>query len=310
MAIIPTIARTGQNRKLIRQHRPTPTLATLITYALLLAICITVIYPFVNSLAYSFSDGLDARKGTIHILPRVFSTKSYEAIFNNKLMVNAYGITISRTILGTLGTLVVVGMMAYALSRPRMRGRKYYLLFCIVAMIFDGGLIPTYLLMKDLHLTNKFLVYILPKMVNVFYLILMKTYFQQIPVELEDAAIIDGCTTFQTFHRVMLPISRPIFGTIAIFEGVEQWNRWFDAFLYITEERLLPVQTHLFKVISLSQVQMLQNSLKNGDADGLSTSIMTLQSASIMITTLPILIIYFIFQKYLQKGVMVGAIKG
>lgn len=291
-----------------RLKRVTP--VTLITYALLLAICLTVVYPFLNSLAYSFSDGLDARKGNIQIFPRVFSTKSYEAIFKNRLMINAYGITISRTVLGTLGTLVVVGMMAYALSRTRMRGRKYYLLFCIVAMIFDGGLIPTYLLIKDLHLTDNFLVYILPKMVNVFYLILMKTYFQQIPNELEDAAIIDGCTTFQTFHRVMLPISRPIFGTIAIFEGVEQWNRWFDAFLYITEERLLPVQTHLFKVISLSQVQMLQNSVQSGAADGLSTSIITLQSASIMVTTFPILLIYVIFQKYLQKGVMVGAIKG
>lgn len=299
-----------KHRKQLGKFKKYLTPSKITTFIVLITLCILVIYPFINTLAYSFSHGMDARKGDIYFLPRVFSLKSYEAVFENKMLINAYIITISRTLAGTLCTLVVVGMMAYALSRRRMKGRTYYMLFCIAAMIFDGGLIPTYMLIKDLHLTNNFLVYILPKMVNVFYLIIMKTYFQQIPKELEDASVMDGCSTFQTFLRVMVPVSKPMFGTIAIFEGVEQWNRWLDAFLYITNEKLLPVQTHLFKVISLSQVQMLQNSLQSENSDYLSTSIITLQSASIMITTIPVLIIYIMFQKYLQKGVLVGSMKG
>jgi len=285
-------------------------LFNIINMILLILVCISVIYPFINTLAYSLSEGLDARRGGIYFVPRVFSLKSYEAIFSSDSLKNAYLITISKTVLGVFGTILFTGMLAYGLSKPRLKGRKYYLIICIVGMIFNGGLIPTYMLYKDLNLTNNFLVYIVPRLTNVWYLILMKTYFEQMPIEFEEAARIDGCSTFQTFFKVILPVAKPIIATICIFEGVEQWNSWFDAYLYVTKDALLPVQTQLFKIISLAQVQSLRNIVQSTSTDAATTSIATLKAASIVITTIPILIIYLAFQKNIKNGVAVGSIKG
>lgn len=275
---------------------------------LMVVICFVTVYPFINTIAYSFNEGMDANKGGIYFLPRVFSLKSYEKIFSDSVIINSFFITVARTFLGVVITTVSTGIFAYALSKKELIGRKVYLMICVVALIFNAGLIPTYMLYKSLGLLNNFAVYILPGVINLWYMILMKTFFEQFPVELEEAAQIDGATRMGVFFKIVIPLSMPIVATICIFTGVDQWNSWFDGFLYISSTKLQPIQTYLYRVIAQSQGS---NNVNTQQMLAQSTySIKTIQAATVVVATLPIVFIYSLFQKNFTKGVMIGAIKG
>ena len=200
--------------------------------------------------------------------------------------------------------------MGYGLSKPTLLFRKGYMMTCAFAMIFNPGLIPVYMLYKDVHLLNNFMVYILPSAINIWHLILMKTFFERLPAELEQSAMIDGANSMQVFFKIILPISMPIIATICIFNGVYQWNAWFDAYMFNTRRpELQPIQTYLYKVIALSQANS-GNAIEEQLLTRLKVNVTTLRAATVIITIVPILFIYSIFQKHFIKGAMLGSLEG
>lgn len=272
--------------------------------------CFCTLYPFINTLAISFNEGPDTLKGGIYFVPRTFTFQNYEEIFSDSSILSAYTITILRTFIGTVFTLMFTGLLAYGLSKKYLRGRKFYMVLCTFAMIFNAGLIPTYMLYRDAKLINNFWVYILPAAVNIWDMILMKNFFQQLPEEVEESAEIDGAGTMRIFFSIVIPISMPIIATIAIFSAVGQWNSWYDAYIFCTTRTdLHPIQTYLYKVIALSQATS-SNAAESQLLARLKTNVTTIRAATVVITILPIIFIYCLFQKHFIKGVMVGSLKG
>lgn len=272
--------------------------------------CFCTLYPFINTLAISFNEGPDTLKGGIYFVPRTFTFQNYEEIFSDSSILSAYTITILRTVIGTVFTLMFTGLLAYGLSKKYLRGRKFYMVLCTFAMIFNAGLIPTYMLYRDAKLINNFWVYILPAAVNIWDMILMKNFFQQLPEEVEESAEIDGAGTMRIFFSIVIPISMPIIATIAIFSAVGQWNSWYDAYIFCTTRTdLHPIQTYLYKVIALSQATS-SNAAESQLLARLKTNVTTIRAATVVITILPIIFIYCLFQKHFIKGVMVGSLKG
>lgn len=272
--------------------------------------CFCTLYPFINTLAISFNEGPDTLKGGIYFVPRIFTFQNYEEIFSDSSILSAYTITILRTFIGTVFTLMFTGLLAYGLSKKYLRGRKFYMVLCTFAMIFNAGLIPTYMLYRDAKLINNFWVYILPAAVNIWDMILMKNFFQQLPEEVEESAEIDGAGTMRIFFSIVIPISMPIIATIAIFSAVGQWNSWYDAYIFCTTRTdLHPIQTYLYKVIALSQATS-SNAAESQLLARLKTNVTTIRAATVVITILPIIFIYCLFQKHFIKGVMVGSLKG
>jgi len=280
-----------------------------INATIMIVVCILTLYPFINTAAISLNNGVDAARGGIYLWPRVFSLKSYKVILSDNSILNAGFISVCKTVLGIGLTVLFTGVFAYGLSKKYLIGRKFYLIICLFTMFFYGGVIPNYLVYRDLHLTNNFLVYILPNIINVWYMILMKTYFQQLPKEIEESAKIDGCSLLKMFFVIIVPVSLPIIATICIFVGVEQWNAWFDAYLFISDEKLYPLQTYLYRILAFAQVRE-QSGIESQLIDRMAASELTIKCATVIVTTLPIVFIYSIFQKYFTKGIMIGAIKG
>lgn len=272
-------------------------------------VCITTLYPFVNTAAISLNSGIDAARGGIYLWPRVFSLTSYKVVFSDSSILNAAFISIIKTFLGIIGTVLCTGVFAYGLSKKYLIGRKLYLIICVFTMFFYGGMIPNYLVYRDLHLTNSFLVYILPGLINVWYMVLMKTYFQQLPAEIEESAKIDGCGLFKIFFKIVVPVSLPIIATICIFVGVDQWNSWFDAYLFISNEKLYPLQTYLYRILAFAQVRE-RSGIEAQLIDRMTASELTIKCATVIVTTLPIVFIYSAFQRYFTKGIMIGSVKG
>ncbi len=272
-------------------------------------VCFVTVYPFINTLAISFNEGMDALRGRIYFFPRKFTLQNYETVFSEKEIINGYFITVSRTILGIISTVFFTGILAYGLSKKNLVGRSIYLKLCVVGMIFNAGLIPTYMLYKELGLLNNFLVYIIPSCVNIWYMILMKTYFEQLPQEIEESAMLDGCSTMKIFLRIVIPMSAPIIATICIFTGVYHWNSWFDAYVFIHDNKLHPIQAYLYRAITLAQTAT-QDPSQAQLLERIKINVVTVQAATVIITTVPIVFIYSLFQKHFIKGVMIGALKG
>jgi putative aldouronate transport system permease protein len=282
----------------------------IINVSFMVLVCVMTIYPFLNTLAVSFNEGPDALKGGIYLLPRKFTLRNFTDIFSSNTILQAYGITVARTVVGVIISLLVTGMMGYGLSKKKLLFRKTYMLICAFAMIFNPGLIPVYMLYKDVGLLNNFLVYVLPSAVSIWNMILMKTFFERLPEELEHSAMIDGCNSVQVFFKIIIPVSMPIIATICIFNGVAQWNSWFDAYMFCTRRpEIHPIQTLLYKIIALSQSSS-DNQIELQLLERLKTNVMTIRAATVVVTVIPILFIYSIFQKHFIQGAMMGSLKG
>ena len=281
-----------------------------VNIVILVLLCAVTIYPFINTIALSFNDGKDALRGGIYLAPRKVTLGNYQQVFKDPDVLRGYGITILRTVIGTIVTLTATGVMAYGLSKKYLVGRKFYIGICVFSMIFNAGLIPMYMLYRDLNLLNNFFIYVLPSAVSPWYMILMKTFFEQIPVDLEESAMLDGASTLKIFFRIIIPVSMPIIATICIFSAVYQWNAWYDAYMFVTKRmELHPVQTYLYRVVALSQ-RSSENPAEAQLLERLKTNVITIRATTVVITTVPIVFIYAIFQKHFIKGVMIGALKG
>lgn len=287
-----------------------------IIYILITLLCILIIYPFWYMLILSFNEGADATKGGIYFWPRKFTLFNYQMVLANPAIRKAYLVTIGRTVLGTFGGVFVTALAAYALAEEKLPGRKIFSYFILIPFIFNGGLIPYYLTLNELHLLNTFWVYVIPSLFNIWNMFVMKQFFSEIPVSLTEAATIDGAGEMTVLFKVVFPLSLPLLATMALFTAVGHWNSWFEGAYYVSSENLIPLQTYLQKLLNSMQASTQGNEIGNNmSASILEQQMATITTnsvrmASIMIATIPIMLVYPFLQKYFVKGVRIGSVKG
>ncbi|MGG4141972.1 carbohydrate ABC transporter permease [Paenibacillus algorifonticola] len=274
-------------------------------------IFLTVAYPLYFIIIASVSDSTLVSTGKVLLFPKGTSFFGYGEIFKDERIWTGYRNTLFYTSVGTLVNLLFTLPAAYVLSRKEFKARKYMMFAFVFTMFFNGGLIPTYLLMKDLHLTNTPWVFIVPFSVNVFYLIIARTFFEStLPSELYEAAAMDGCSHFVYFVKVALPLSKALISVIGLYYLVGHWNDFFTALIYIRDNELKPLQIILRDILLSNQV-FASGAGTGGDSGGYAQKYADqIKYGVIIVSTLPILVLYPFLQKYFEKGVMIGSIKG
>lgn len=282
-----------------------------VNYMILILFMLICLYPFYYIFIYSISDSTQAMTG-ITFFPKGFSLISYSKVFVIDGILNASFISVSRTVLGTALTTIVCSLFAYLMTIQQFPLRKFFYRFLIVTMYFNAGLIPWYLLMKTLHFNDSFLLYIVPGAVNAFYIILVKTYIEQLPKSLEESAKIDGAGYFTIYWKIIIPLSTSIIATIAVFTAVDQWNNWFDNYILINNKNLHTLQYLLYKYVTQASAISRQSGMEinRGGASAAYLTPQTVRMTITMVVTLPILFVYPFLQRYFVKGIMLGAIKG
>lgn len=269
---------------------------------------LAAIFPFYQVVILSFADTITYANHPLYLLPYAFDLTGYKAIFNEPKFFRSVLNTLFVTIVGTAFNMTLSVFGAYALSRKYLLGRKVFLNMIIFTMLFGGGLIPTYMVIKSLGLLNNIFVMILPSAISTYYLIIMKNYFMSLPESLLEAARIDGANEFIILTRIVLPISLPFMATFILFYAVERWNEWYLANLYISKAALYPLQIYLRNVL-ISMSNTLNDAAKQFISGHQKVNSTAVQMATIVVTTVPILCVYPFVQKHFVKGVMVGGIK-
>lgn len=280
----------------------------IVIYIILLLTGAITLFPFLdvvfNSLMSS-KELVESAKVVIAI-PKHPTLENYAYVLSGNSIFRAYGVTIFRTLIGTLLNMIITVLTAYPLSKKFLPGRSMIMQIFFFTMIFSGGMIPTYLVVKSFKLTDTVWAMIIPGLLNVYNMIIMRTFFEGIPEELEEAARIDGCSEWKTLWKIILPVSKPALASISLFYAVWHWNSFFDVVLYITKRELWPLQTLLREVV----LTMSMAELNANMADVATPPSSSVIAATVMVSTLPILIVYPFLQKYFVKGVMIGAVKG
>ncbi|WP_167956459.1 carbohydrate ABC transporter permease [Anaerosporobacter faecicola] len=279
-----------------------------IKWLILIVFVIVTLYPVVNTLAVSFNDGLDTIKGGIYLLPRKFSMQNYLTVLRKDSLRIATMVTIARTVIGTITQLFVTAMLAYIVSRKEFVLRKFLTIIYVLTMYVNAGLIPGYLLIKNLGLLNSFWVYIVPGMVSAFNMIVIRTFMNGIPDSLAESAEVDGAGHMRIFMQIMLPLCKPVLATVALFIAVGQWNSWFDAMLYNSfNENLTTLQYELMKLLSsVSSQSGNVDALKN---TGSMVTPMSVRAATTIVTAIPIVCLYPFLQRYFVSGLTIGGVK-
>lgn len=276
-----------------------------INIILLVTFTIIIVVPLWNVVVSSFSSGRSLAEGGFIFWPTEFSLENYQAVFRDANIWNAFFISVAKTVIGVITHVFFCAMVGYGLSKKYVRGRKFYVAMGVVTMFFSGGMIPTYLLIKDLGLLNSFWVYIIPALLSFYDVIILMNFFRNVPDSLEESAKIDGGGDWRIFLSIFIPLSMPAMATIALFNGVGQWNDFMTTKLYITDQALYPLQMMLYEIIVQSQTQSMQNI----GSVAIQTTTKGVQLATIVVTTLPIVVMYPILQKYFISGMMLGAVK-
>lgn len=274
---------------------------------ILLGVVYLTLYPFVNIVAQSFSSEAQINAGNINLLPKGFNTDTYKVVASDKMFWTNYKNTVVYTVVGTAISLIMTTMFAYALSKKRLMGREFLTMFAVFTMFFSGGLIPNYVLITGLGFGNTMWAVVVPGAISVFYFLIMKTFFQNIPEELEEAAVMDGSTTYGVLFKIVLPLSKPIIATMILFYAVGHWNSWFPAFIYFDKKELFPVTIYLRNMIKAATGALDAGATS---ADNLTQISSNIKSVTMVLTILPILTVYPFVQKYFVSGVMIGSVKG
>ena len=283
----------------------------ILIFAIFAIICA---YPFYYLIINSISANDLSASGKVNFLPHGFQLENYIKVFQLNGLGTAAMVSLGRTVIGTICTVMASAFLGFMFTQEKMWHRKFWYRFMVITMYFNAGLIPMYMTMRSLHLTNTFWVYIIPAIVQPFNVIMVKTYVESIPASLQEAAQIDGAGVLTIFWKVILPTSKPILATIAIWAAVGQWNSFQDTLIYITDQKLYSLQYLLYTY--LNQASSLATLVKNSGNVSAVANLATQQTPTSIrmtisvIVVLPILFIYPIFQKYFVKGIMIGSVKG
>ena len=267
------------------------------------------LYPIWYTVVVSFNNSEDTLRGGIYWLPRQFTFESYKMVFQDRSILNAFVVTILKTVIGTVVSVFFTAMVGYAFSKKHIMGNRVYTIIGTVTMFFGGGLIPTFILYKNIGLYDNVLVYILPAMFNFYNMIIFMSFFRELPAGLEESAKLDGANDFTIFIKLIFPLSMPVVATIALFNGVAQWNDYFTGVMYINDAAKQPIQTFLYRIIASASASKAVVSMPAGISVQ-QVSSQSVRLATMVVTTLPIVCVYPFLQKYFVKGMLIGSIKG
>lgn len=272
---------------------------------LFLLVLVITIYPFMNVLAISFNDALDTLKNINMVFPRVFTLSNYKYVFTDASLLSAFFLSVSRTVVGTMLSLICTAMLAYTLSRKDFLFHKFFTILFVITMYVGGGLIPDYLLIvRTLRLGNSFLVYIIPGLIWVFNVILIRSYIDGLPYALQEAATLDGANDFQIWQKMILPLCTPVMATVALFYAVGQWNSFMDTYLYANQ--LPTMQYKLYEIMAQATMKMDVHGTTN-----VTTAVtpMSIRMAVTIVATVPIVVVYPFLQRYFIGGMTIGSVK-
>ncbi|WP_100407325.1 carbohydrate ABC transporter permease [Bacillus solitudinis] len=272
----------------------------------MIVLCVTTIYPFLYLLTMSLSPA-DVSFSQIRIIPEKISFVNYEQVLGYDQVLIGFWNSLKRTVLGTFLNVAVTIAAAYVLAKKYFPHRSFWTKFIVFTMFFSGGMIPSYLLVRDLGLMNTSWALILPVLVNPFQLIIARNFIQSLPIELEESAKIDGANDIYILWKVIIPLSMPIIATLGLWNAVFHWNSWFDSLIYMTDTNKEVLQMVMRRIVLDGQMQVMSNVLPE-DQNKLNTE--TIKAATIMVTTIPIILIYPFLQKYFMKGMLLGSVKG
>jgi len=280
---------------------------------LLSLLAFSAFYPFLYMTVLALNEGLDTVKGGLYFWPREFTWVNFQTVFTNPLVQTAFGVSLLRTVLGTALGVFVTGIAAYALAFRLLPGRKWVMIYFLIPMLFSGGLIPYYIQLRDLGLINNFMVFIIPTALNIWNLIVMRTFFENIPEAIIEAAEIDGANTLRIFAVIVIPTSMPMIAAISLFTSVGHWNSWFDGAYFVHQMELKPLQTFLQSMlVNADAAENLRASNAAAAMDEAASRAVTptsLRMAVVVLGTIPILLVYPFLQKYFVQGVLIGGVK-
>ena len=283
----------------------------IIVYIIMCFILIVTLYPLIFIVSASFSDPMYVNTGQIWILPKGFTIEGYRRVFRNEAIWTGYRNTVFYTLCGTLINLFVTTTASYALSKRDLTGRNIVSLIFLFTMFFSGGMIPTYMIIRNLHLLDTIWAMMIPGAMSISNMIIMRTFFQvTIPDELTDAARIDGCSAYRMFFSIVLPLSGAILAVMALFYGVSHWNTYFDAMIYLNNRKLFPLQLYLREILMTQQMNAVVTTDEMESIAVQQRLAEMIKFVIIIVSTLPVLLIYPFMQKYFVRGVMIGSIKG
>jgi len=282
------------------------TFGTFIIYLLLALFSASIVVAFIHLLSISFSPSHVATKGGLHLWPKEFTLKNYQEVFKNKFIWTGYKNTIIITVIGTVVKLGFTAIGAYVLAKKYFPHRNFWTFYIVFTMFFSGGLIPTYLLNKYLGLMDNLLVLVIPGLISAYNLVIMRNFFQSLPEEVEESAMIDGAGRFRIFYAIVLPMSKPILATVGLWLAVGHWNSWYDVLIYITDETKFTLQIVLRRILLTGSKEIMEFTSTTQEM----VSSEGLKAATIYVATLPILCAYPFLQKYFVKGINMGSLKG
>ncbi|WP_053751616.1 carbohydrate ABC transporter permease [Streptomyces sp. MMG1533] len=293
---------------MVSVHRPTRGHRVFqgVNGVILTLVVVVTLYPFVNIVARSFSGERQIRAGEVSLWPKGFNLTTYKIVFQDSMFWRNYGNTVLYTVVSTTVAMVLTTCYAYVLSKRHLKGRTALVGIAVFTMFFTGGLIPNYVLISSLGMKNTIWALAIPNAISVFNLLVMKAFFESLPTDLEEAAQIDGLSTYGILLRIVLPLSKAVVATMILFYSVAFWNSWFAAFLYMDSTELMPATVYLRNLISGAT----QGGNAGAATDQLSQVGANIQAVTIVLTALPILCVYPFVQRYFVSGVMLGAVKG
>ena len=305
-----TVKSNTARKKMLTESKPKVwTLPQIILMFVILVFSLTCLLPFVNVAAVSMSSKSAILRGDVSFWPVEFEMTAYQAIFADSSMLQSLLFTVEITVCYTAFSMILTVLMAYPLTKKRLKGRKFFNFLALFTMYFSGGTIPIYLNIKELGLLDTPWSLILPGMLSTYNMIILKSFFTALPNELEEAAIIDGATDFQVLLRIYLPLSMASLATLTLFYAVGKWNSFQDALYYISNKAYQPLQLKLYHIIKGSQA--VDVAALEGGASTVATSVSeSIEPATIIFATLPILVVYPFVQRYFVAGVTIGAVKG
>lgn len=272
------------------------------------AFVVITLYPVINTVVISFNDGIDAVRGGIYLWPRKPTLKNYDTVLAMQNLITGAKITVARTVIGTLSSLVINALLAYVVSRKRFLFKSQLSLFWVITMYVNGGMIPIFLLYRNLGLTGTFWVYIIPGMISAWNMLVLRTYMLGLPDSLEESAQLDGAGYMTIFMKIISPLCKPVYATIALFVAVGQWNSWFDAMLYNRmKTEYTTLQYELMKL--LSSVMQQSGSADSAKYSTAAVTPITIRAAATVVTMLPIICLYPFLQRYFVTGLTIGGVK-